>query len=243
MFLAFSGIAHVVAAAAFLIVGMWRIEKLPSERVALTNLVSFVPPGDSGGGAAPAAQTVTPPKIKPRKITKDVVQPEVTKSVDPALSLNSTDPATGNGNGTGGDGKGHEVPTGDGCLAPPCGVGPAVLPMEPIVVAPVVVPEVKIVPPSVVAGLRLSGETQIAPSDVVSTAIARDGHDKVVSTFKMCLSADGAVSSVTRIKSSGYPEYDSSIMQTMRTWKYRPYKIGDSSVGVCSVVTFAYSAK
>ena len=60
--------------------------------------------------------------------------------------------------------------------------------------------------------------------------------------FKLCLSAAGQISSVTMIKSTGFPAYDNKILQTMRgEWKYKPFAINGKAVPVCTSVTFIYS--
>jgi hypothetical protein len=243
IFLTGSGLAHIGFAAFFVIAGMWKIEKLPIDRMVPTNLATFIPPGDSGGGAPPAAvaQIV---KVK-KQIVKARVQPVVmaSKVETPTTDEAATDPNATPGNGTGGDGHGLDRPTdGAGCVSPPCGVGEPSAPVEKKdIVPPVVAPPTTMVAPSVVAGLRISGETQIAPSDIVANAIVRDGADRVIGTFKICLSSQGSVSSVRTLKSTGYPAYDADITQGMQTWRYRAYIIGGAAVPVCSVVTFAYS--
>jgi outer membrane biosynthesis protein TonB len=96
-----------------------------------------------------------------------------------------------------------------------------------------------------VEGSRVSGEKNIVPDDVTKTEIARAGKsDKVVTSFKLCLSASGEISNVTMLKSSGFPAYDSKIQSKMRgEWKYKPYAVNGRAVPVCTAVTFIYSQK
>jgi hypothetical protein len=245
IFLTGSGLAHIGFAGFFIIAGMWKIEKLQIDRVAPTNLATFIPPGDSGGGGPPAASVQPPTAVKViRKRVKEAVQPVVVKAeTTTTLQTAATDPSQAPGNGKGGDGGGVDKPAdGAGCVAQPCGVGDPAEKKEvipPLELPPA--PKPTIVAPSVVAGLRISGETQIAPSSVVVNEIARDGTDRVLGNFKICLSTDGSVSSVQTLKSTGYPAYDADITRGMRTWRYRAYMIGGNAVPVCSVVTFAYT--
>ena len=151
-------------------------------------------------------------------------------------STDSTAVGTG-GTGSGaGSGSGTD-PIGTGtCAVPPCGDGePPVKKDPPKVVDPV------IVPPTVIRGLRTSGETQIHPPAVVKTAILRDGKSKVVATFRLCVGVDGEVSSTAILKSSGYPGYDAAIDAGLRQWHYRAYEIGGRRVPVCGAVTFIYT--
>jgi TonB family protein len=242
IFLTVSAIAHVGFAVGFVLVGMWRVERLSDDRADTSLAVFSPPPGNSGGGAAPKAAAAVQKKPQ-RKVVKSLTQP----TLKPDLHV-TTEPVVDEppGDGGGGDGKGTGTPTsGAGCTQEPCGVGeppvapPIVLPPEPQVTPPTVIAPT-IVAPSIVAGLRISGETQIEPPNLVRTAIARDGASRVVGTFKMCLNQQGEVSSVTTLRSTKYAGYDDEIKSTMRNWRYRPYLIGGTAAPVCSVVTFQY---
>jgi hypothetical protein len=240
IFLTVSAIAHVGFAIGFVVAGMWRLEKLAVER-GPTDLAVMNPPGNSGGGAAPRP-AAAPIKKPTRKIIKEVTQPTVKQKDQRTIA--SEEPTGPIGDGGGGDGKGHDLPTiGSGCLVEPCGVGDPPEVKPPIAVPVIVTPPAQptVVAPSVVAGLRLSGETQITPPDVVATAISRDGVARVSGTFKMCLTTGGEISSVTTLKSTAYAGYDDQIKRVMHTWRYRPYLIGGSAAPVCSVITFTYS--
>ena len=70
------------------------------------------------------------------------------------------------------------------------------------------------------------------------------GKDKLVGAFKLCLATTGSVSSVTMLKSSGFPDYDAKILREMRTvWRYQPYTVDAKAVPVCTAVTFIYASK
>ncbi len=240
IFLTVSAVVHVGVAVGFVAVGMWHMEKLEAGREELS-LSVFMPPGNSGGGAAPrvAAAIVKKPQ---RQVVKILAQPSA--KVERVIT---TEPAANEplGDGGGGDGKGIGKPTsGSGCQQEPCGVSEVPVPLPPVDTLPVVAPVVvapSIVPPSVVAGLRISGETQIEPPALVQTAISRDGATRVIGTFKICLNERGDVANVVTLKSTKYAGYDDEIKRTMRTWRYRPYFIGGSAAPVCSVVTFSYA--
>jgi hypothetical protein len=100
------------------------------------------------------------------------------------------------------------------------------------------------VPPTLLEGSRIAGEKMITPDDVTKTEISRSGKDRLVGSFKLCLSTAGAVSQVTQLKSTGFPAYDSKILNKMRTeWRYKPYMVNGKAVPVCTAVTFIYSQK
>ena len=90
-------------------------------------------------------------------------------------------------------------------------------------------------------GQRVAGNKHIVPSDVTKTEIQRSGKDKVVGSFKICITLDGAVSSINMLKSTGFGAYDAKIQGEMRQWRYRPYMVNGKAVPVCTAVTFIYS--
>jgi len=93
-------------------------------------------------------------------------------------------------------------------------------------------------------GSRIAGEKMIAPDDVTKTEIARSGKDRIVGSFKLCLTIDGSISSVNTLKSTGFTAYDAKIQGKMRSeWRYKPYNVNGKPVPVCTAVTFIYSQK
>jgi outer membrane biosynthesis protein TonB len=97
------------------------------------------------------------------------------------------------------------------------------------------------IPPTAFEQLRIAGEKNIVPDDDTKKAIADAGRDKLVASFKLCISATGAIDSVETLKSSGFPAYDDKITTTIRdTWKYRPHQTAGKSHPVCTAVTFIY---
>jgi hypothetical protein len=93
-------------------------------------------------------------------------------------------------------------------------------------------------------GSRIAGEKMISPDDVTKTEIQRSGKDRVIGSFKLCLTVDGGISNVNMLKSTGFPAYDSKITTKMRgEWRYKPYMVNGKAVPVCTAVTFIYSQK
>lgn len=89
---------------------------------------------------------------------------------------------------------------------------------------------------------RIAGSKRIVPDSLVQADIIAAGKTKVVASMKMCLDDKGNVSSVTQLKSSGFPTYDRKLMTEMRQWLFRPYKLSGKAVPVCTAITFIYDA-
>jgi TonB family protein len=81
------------------------------------------------------------------------------------------------------------------------------------------------------------------PDDKTKEAIQKAGKDKIVASYKLCLSSNGSVTTVTQLKSSGFPDYDAKIKAGIKTWRYRPYVINGAPAPVCTAVTFIYAQK
>lgn len=92
-------------------------------------------------------------------------------------------------------------------------------------------------------GSRIAGNKNIVPDDVTKTEIQRSGKEKIVGSYKLCVTAAGAVSSINQLKSTSFPAYDQKIQREMRSWKYRPYMVNGRAVPVCTAVTFIYSQR
>ena len=91
-------------------------------------------------------------------------------------------------------------------------------------------------------GSRIAGEKMITPDDVTKTEINRSGKSRIIGSFKLCLTIDGAISSVNMLKSTGFPAYDNKILSTIKgSWRYKPYNVNGKAVPVCTAVTFVYS--
>jgi protein TonB len=220
----------------FFVAGFWRIERVEAARLTVSIGVPLPPPPAPSGGAAPTKA----PTITRKKIVHVLTQREERPADTTPVETVATTPGTGEGSGSGsGDGSGDSTDTGtctENC-GPGTGSGSA---------APVI-PKKKLtqtmVPPTVLRGMRISGETQIHPSDVVKTAMLHEGHERSTSIFKTCVGAGGEVTSVSIVKSSGYGEYDQALVAALRDWRYKPYQIGGEAVPVCGIVTFIYEIK
>lgn len=226
------------AVAGLMVAGLWKLDRLEPGRSTFDLAVASPPPPAASG--SPAAAKAEPFKRKkPQTVVKEIVQPEK-RDTKPTTTATVAEPSDGTG-GTGsgaGSGSGTD-PIGTGtCAIPPCGAGSgSAAPVVTKVTAPIVVP------PTVIKGLRTSGETQIHPPPPVKTTMLRDGASKVVATLRLCVGTNGEVSDVSVLKSSGYAGYDAALDDGLRRWHYRSYEVNGRKVPVCGVVTFVYSIK
>ena len=126
-------------------------------------------------------------------------------------------------------------------VAPPPAQPAAVAPLAPPPLpAPPPVPTQNVAP-TVLDANRIGGDKDIAPDSNTQTEISRAGVESVVGAFKICLTAEGAIDTVTQLKGTGFPAYDTKIQSTIRrTWRYRPFIFNGRAVQVCTAVRFVY---
>ena len=235
---------HAAVLAALVVVALWKIEPLPvSDRTAVTLGPSV--PKDEAGGPPPGARlkvqrAAVAPKIKPVVPVQPVKAdpPDPTKIVAVG-ELGGGGPPGGGGDNPGGDPDSELTGTGR-CATPPCGE-----PEPPKAKDPPQdrITRVDVVPPTVAAGLRLSGNDALYPSDPVRLTIVRDGKDQVRGTFKLCVSRGGRVDEVQVIQSTGYDAYDGELTRAMRAWTFRPYLVNGEPAPMCTVKVVLYRLK
>jgi protein TonB len=226
--LASIAVGHVVLFAAMWLKTIWDIEQLDRSKDSIDLAIGAPPPPPPPppkGGVKPKDVTITPKKIK----VKDIVQPVKIEKQEVAAPVENGDP-----NGVEGGEEGGVV-QGDlnGVVAAPPPPPPPPPPAPPPNVAP-----------TAVEALRVSGEKNILPDDVTKTEISRSGKDKLVGSYKLCITIDGNIKSVNQLKSTGFPAYDSKIQTTIRSeWRYSPFMVNGKAAEVCTAVTFIYSQK
>lgn len=244
--------AHAAVCAALFVNGIWKLDRV--EARAVPHYV-MTPPASPPGEAAPlkgAVQQDPNDKKKTKMVVKDVQPP-----------THAPEPLVGETHGPTSDG-GHGTQTSD-CLSdcgppapevtPVCGNGAretgeqcddgntgagdgcsATCQVEP----PRPPPPPRTIGKDVLAALRVSGETQILPSASTQTAMLRDGVDSTRGTIKLCLSPQGAVTSVAMLNSTRYDDYDRALLSAVRGWRYRPYTVDGAGVSACSIVQFVF---
>jgi hypothetical protein len=88
---------------------------------------------------------------------------------------------------------------------------------------------------------RTSGEKEILPDETTKSEIARSGLDQIYGSFKVCVTEDGSINTVSLLKTTGFPSYDVKIQSTIRkTWHYRPVIVSGKPTPVCTGVRFVY---
>ena len=119
-------------------------------------------------------------------------------------------------------------------------------PVQPAVPLPAPEPPVPTqnVAPTVLDANRIGGDKDISPDPSIQTEISRAGIESIVGAFKICLTAEGTIDTVTQLKSTGFPAYDTKIQSTIRrTWRYRPFIVNRRPAQVCTAVRFIYSQR
>ncbi len=133
-------------------------------------------------------------------------------------------------------------------VAPPA-PAPLAAPVVPAVIAQAAPPPPPSMAPQVVApnaldAHRIAGQRNILPDEITMTAIGRSGNPTLASSYKVCVTAEGTVSSVSQLKSTGFPAYDAKIQATLRReWRYRPYLVNGKPTPVCTAFRFMYAQK
>jgi protein TonB len=219
---------HVVLFLTMWVKTIWDIEQLDRPKNTVDLAVAPPPPPPPPppkGGVKPHDVQITPKKVRVR----DIVQPVKIEKKEEAAPIETGDP-----NGVEGGVEGG-VAGGDlnGVVAAPPPPPPPPPPAPPQNVAP-----------TALDANRISGEKNIVPDDVTKTEISRSGKDKLIGSYKLCITNDGNISSVVQLKSTGFPAYDSKIQTTIRgEWRYRPFMVNGKPTPVCTAVTFIYSQK
>jgi periplasmic protein TonB len=216
---------HVVLFVTMWIKTIWDIEQLERPKNAVDLAIATPPPPPPPppkGGVKPKDVVITPKKVKVR----DIVQPVKIEKQEVAAPVETGDP-----NGVEG---GVEGGVAGGDLS-----GVVNMPPPPPPPPPPAAPATA--PPAAVEQLRIAGEHLIHPDDVTKTEIQRSGKDRVIGSYKLCLTVDGNIASVVQLKSTGFQAYDAKIMSTIRgEWRYRPFTVNGKAAPVCTAVTFIY---
>lgn len=237
---------HAAVLAALVVVAFWKIDPLPVTDRSAVKLGPTIPK-DEAGGPPPGARlkvqrAAVAPKVKPPVPVQPVKvePPDPTKIVAVAPGGETGGGPTGGGGDNPGGDPDSEL-TGKGtCTTPPCGEPEPPKAKDPPTDTTT---RVDVVPPTVAAGLRLSGNDALYPSDPVRLAIVRDGKDQVRGTLKLCVSRGGRVDEVQVIQSTGYDAYDAELIRAMRAWTFRPYLVNGEPAPMCTVKVVLFRLK
>lgn len=253
--IATSVLAHAAVCAALFANGIWKLERVEARSVPhYIAQIPLNPPGESAPIKGAVQQDPNDKKRPKEKVTN--TQPP-THPQEPQVGETSGKTGTG--------GKGTEVTECTSDCGPPeresvtvCGNGAreigeqcddgntnagdgcsATCQIEP----PKPPPPPKTIGKDVLAALRTSGETQILPSSSTQSEMMRDGMETTRGTVKLCLSAQGAVTSATTLISTKYSDYDRALLSAVRGWRYRPYTVDGAAVPACSIVSFVFTLR
>jgi TonB family protein len=230
-------VVHIAIIFGLFVAGAWRIDRLDAVRHRVDIAYAPPPPPASGGSPKAAAQTFTPKQ----HIVHETVQPVQHVAAAPVEATADADAGDSTGTGTGsgtnpGDGEGSGVEGGVTCGVPDCaGPPPDRFPKIP--------PPQQMIAPTVLKGMRISGETQIQPNDALKSQLLHEGASKLVAMFKVCVDTQGNVNATSQLRSTGYAAYDQELLGAVRAWRYRPYSVGGAAVPVCGIVTFNYEMR
>jgi hypothetical protein len=96
------------------------------------------------------------------------------------------------------------------------------------------------IPPTVMDGLRLNGTKTIPPDAATTAEIVKLGKLRVIGSFKVCIGITGLVTTVSTLKSTGFPLYDGKLVSEMRAWRFKPYLVNRKPIAACTAETFIY---
>lgn len=239
-----SALVHAGAIAAVALAAMWKIEKL---ELASAIDITYRVPAPPGASAPPPGSRLAVPRaavVKVHKVKPPVpVQPAVVKDPEPVTSgaPAATDP--GDGDGPGGDGNDPDADlrsTGT-CTTGPCLDGSDGEPPDDTDKDDDDVPKKPpIVPPHVAKGLRVGGNDQIHPPETVRIDMMHQGKNMVSATVQLCVGVGGTVDLIRVMKSTGFKDYDATIVREVRDWRYQPYLVDKRPSPMCTVTMFVY---
>jgi TonB family protein len=241
-----SMVVHGGAIAAYVVVGMLRVERLKPDRGRITVSLGMQLP-DQTGGPEPGSKPKDPPKPKRDEVKTKIqvdttVQPttDTSKISNTGQSRTSTSELPGTGSGhTPSPGSDSTKPPGGGCQGEDCPP-----PETTTTKKPEPKPEAELTPQD----MKLLNTTpddlrHIQPNDVTKTAIQRDGKAKVVGIVRVCIDERGRISKTSLTKSTGYSAYDSALVTGVRRWTYNPAIKDGVATPACSTVFFTFILK
>jgi eukaryotic-like serine/threonine-protein kinase len=194
----------------------------------------------------PAIETPPPPAPRPDRTARAVEPPPPPspKERPTKVALASSSPTSPRSESGSVDTEVHRSPVTSQPPPPAPEIVPPPTPAaEPPPAAPApVAPQV--VAPTALDANRIAGDKSIVPDATTMAAIGRSGQTTLVSSYKVCVSAEGHINTATLLRSSGFPAYDAKIQTTIRKeWRYKPYMINGKATPVCTALRFIYSQK
>ncbi|MBA3455934.1 MAG: TonB family protein [Deltaproteobacteria bacterium] len=265
----FSLLAHTGLGIGLFAAGVWHIERLDSPKLQFVIGVPLAHGAIAEGGSSAAAPEKPREKEKKKRVVKDA-QPQPRRPEAPEVAMISDKRGEGDGDGKGSATGDTDGPPGGercddpmGCTDgtsgtsgrsdPVCGNGATdggetcddgnLTAGDGCSATCKVEIKTQFVAPTVLQGLRVSGETQVHAPDTVKTMMLRDGRERSSGTLKLCIATDGGISSVSVAASTKYDAYDAKLVAAARAWRYKPYTVNGTPMPVCGMVTFVYTIR
>ena len=233
-------LAHIGIGVGLFASGIWKLERLESDhRMAAIGVMT--PSQLVGGSPAALPEPKLAKKIVEKTVVKNVQWDRRVETKEQAKVASTAPGGDGDGDGDGdgpGKGPGRGI-TGELCTVANCVDTAPPLPELPKPPAP----KVALVAPPTLSALRIAGETQIQPPRHVREQIRDSADRRAAGTVKLCIGTSGAISSAQVLVSTGYREYDETLLAAVRSWRYRPFLVGGVPTAACSSVSFVYSIK
>lgn len=237
-----SAVAHAGVIAGIAIAAMWHVEKLD---VSMGPDITYRVPPPQGSSAPPPAgkldvmkAKVEKPKIKPPPIHQPL---EVKKDTPLVTTGATTGTDAAKPGGGGGDGTDPNAPPGStGKCTTPGACDGIDTDEPPVIEEKVIVKPPPILEPKLARGLRISGNEQIHPPEMVRVDMLHQGKSQLMATIQLCVDTDGRVDQIRMLRSSGFKDYDAKLVGEIRSWRYRPYRVNGVVSGMCTVTVFNY---
>jgi hypothetical protein len=97
--------------------------------------------------------------------------------------------------------------------------------------------------PEALQAQRIAGQHRIPPSTGVRLALKKAQLSRLQASIVVCISRLGLIDDVWVIEGSRAPQWDLTLVETARTWRYRPMLVDEQPVPVCTTVTFIYNQR
>jgi hypothetical protein len=88
---------------------------------------------------------------------------------------------------------------------------------------------------------RLSGRTQLWPSDREKFAIQKLHLRKIIGSFAYCIDEHGAVAKVATVRPTGLTDYDERLAAAIHGWTFKPFVVEGTVRPACASIKFIYN--
>ena len=238
--LSVSFVGHIAVAAALMIAGMWQIDKLMIPDRGLT--IQLGPTLAKAAHPKPMKRMrAAPEQAERNQPVKELVQPDANAPDTEPQPEDDFEYGTLEEITSGDTGDEH-YGTGPGnfTIGVPFGDGVSFIEVEHITRLPDAPEKIHNIPSHFLDGKRIAGNERIMPPQSVLVAMYRSNNRRIEGNIKMCIDKNGRVKTLQMTRTMGYKAYDTKLLREMRHWRYRPYRIDNQPVVVCTSITFIF---